>query len=200
MGYLIIVAGNTGVGKTTLTRLLGEKMGMKVGLEEHSDHPFQVQFKKNSTMALNNQIDYLITRAEQEQVIRSGKSTGILDGGLEMDFFVFSRLFHEKGLLIDDEMTLLKRTYELLRRLLPPPELVIHMQATPELITERFLQRGRIVEIATLSDIKRMDSFLLEWLARVPSQRVITVDATVNDPTYASILPAVLEKMTAIQE
>ena len=109
MGKLIVVVGNSGVGKTTLTRALCAAGDFATGLEEHIARPFQALFKNDAGFALANQIDYLLLRAEQERLIRADARTGIQDGGLEMDFFVFTRLFQRKGLLSTQEYRLCER-------------------------------------------------------------------------------------------
>jgi deoxyadenosine/deoxycytidine kinase len=198
MGNLIIIVGNTGVGKSTLTRLLGEQVGFTTGMEEHSERPFQILFKHNCKYALANQIDYLLLRAEQEQNIRSGGLTGVLDGGMEMDFHIFSRLFQMRGWLDEPEFALLDRMYTAFRELLPPPEIVICMLAKPEIIAERFSRRGRPFEIAELSDLQTIDVLLTEWLVHVPQNRLISVDASGNDPGYQKVLPVLREKVMDI--
>jgi len=59
MGQLIIVVGNTGVGKTTLTHQLCQQGGFVGGLEQQGEHPFQQRFATDLTQyALPNQVDY----------------------------------------------------------------------------------------------------------------------------------------------
>lgn len=195
MAKLISVIGNTGAGKTTLARLLCERAGFAAGLESHAERPFQALFKQNPRYALANQVDYLLLRAEQEQSIRRGTRTGVLDGGLEMDFHVFSRLFFQKGWLQAEEFALLERLYAALRAGLPPPDLFIYLQVRPEVAAERFRRRGRPLEIAALEDIRLADALLEEWAARLDPRQVIRFDASEDDPNYSASLPALLEQI-----
>jgi deoxyadenosine/deoxycytidine kinase len=196
MGNLVVVVGNTGVGKTTLVNLLSEKAGLIAGLEGHTERPFQTLFKRDHEYAFANQVDYLMLRSEQEKAIRSGDCNGIMDGGLEMDYLVFSRLFHHKGWLNDSQYALLGRIYTTLRSFLPPPEMIIFMYANPEIITKRYRRRGRHLEIATVADIQMLEGFLENWLDTVSPDRVISFDASADDPFYHTVLPALLEKIS----
>lgn len=197
MGKLISVVGNTGVGKTSLVRALREQAGFVTGLEGHVERPFQALFKRDPRYALANQLDYLLLRAEQEQAIRRGAQTGVLDGGLEMDFHVFSRLFHQKGWLDDGEFALLERFYTTLRNFLPPSEVIIYMQADPAIVAERFRRRARALEIAAPEDIRALSDLLDGWLAQADPERIIHFDASADDPNYRSSLPDLLVQIDA---
>jgi deoxyadenosine/deoxycytidine kinase len=195
MGKIVIVMGNSGVGKTTLTRLLCEQGGYVPGLEQIGERPFQNQFSRNlQHYALANQFDFLLFRAEQELYIRNGKAVGILDGGLEQDFFIFTRHFFHKGYLNEPEFRLCERLVSTLRQMLPPPDLTIHLNAPLEKIAERYGRRGRPFEIAQRDDLDELQILLDEWLSQWAG-RIIHIDASLDDPTYTSVLPDLLRQI-----
>ncbi len=102
MGQLVVVVGNSGVGKTTLVNALARLAPFTVAREQHAERPFQALMKANpSRYALANQLDYLLYRAEQEQAIRQSPDIGLVDGGLDLDFYGFTQLFHHNGYLSD---------------------------------------------------------------------------------------------------
>jgi deoxyadenosine/deoxycytidine kinase len=199
MGRVIIIVGNSGVGKTTLARALSEVGSFATGLEEPGEHPFQELFSKDlQRYSLANQVDYLLYRAEQEQAIRASGRTGLLDGGLEMDYYVFTRLFRERGYLAEEECHLCDRLYALFRVLLPFPDAVIRLTAPLEVIAERYTRRGRILDIAELKDLARIESLIDEWLAGIGSTPIIVVDASQDDFCSEAKLEALLQDLIEV--
>ncbi len=193
MGKVIVIAGNSGVGKTTLVGALCRARPFAVGLEQHAERPFQALMAANPPhYALANQIDYLLWRAEQEHTLRAGPATALIDGGLDLDFHGFTRLFHHKGYLDEAEFDLCRRLYQQLRALLGPPDLILYLTAPLPVIEARYIRRGRPLEIARRDDLAQMEPFVAEWIHSVTDAPVIRVDATADDwgggPALAGLL------------
>jgi len=188
MGKLITIVGNNGSGKTTLAQALGRLSGFHAYLESHEDRPFQPLFSKDvKRYALPNQLDYMLRRAEQERQIRDGEAIGVQDGGLDQDFYLYSRLFHHKNFLDDREFSLCQRTYQTLRAGLPAPDLIVWLQTPLELLRSRLQARARMIDleqIVTLEDLPRLDVYLEEWLEGEDPDKILMVDVSREDQDF----------------
>ena len=200
MNRLIAVVGASGVGKTAFVRALSNAHaparsaleGFSTAYEGHAERPFQTLFKNDARYALANQIDYFLMRAEQESQLRASARIGLVDGGLDLDFHGFSRLFHSRGLLSDPEFDLCRRVYGLIRAYLPRPELIVRLRADEITVASRLSGRDRI-NIARAEDTALFNSFLDEWLASIPPDQVLELDVSDETLEYRHSLHAVLE-------
>jgi deoxyadenosine/deoxycytidine kinase len=194
MNKLISIVGPSGVGKTTLARALCSKHDFAIAYEQHNERPFQTLFKQDSKYALANQLDYLIYRAEQEYQLRQSDKSALMDGGLDLDFHGFTRLFHVHGWLTDDEFNLCQRFYTLTRSLLPPPDLIIALSASAKTINERLASRNRI-NIASSEDAESLSRFMNEWLESISKEKIIRLDITQEDMDYSHSVAIILDKI-----
>ena len=198
MGKLIAVVGNTAVGKTTLVRRLTAAASCAIGLEQHAERPFQEAFAADlSRYALANQIDFFLLRAEQEQAIRAQPGLGLVDGGLDEDFDVFTQYFWRKGYLSTAECDLCARLHALIRRCTPPPDLYVYLTAPLAVIERRFQQRSRTLEIAQRSDLAQLDELVTTWMAGERTTPILTVDASTDAYCAPDAITALLDAISS---
>ena len=194
MAKLIEVVGASGTGKTALVHALAKTGRFVTAYEEHAERPFQALFKSDARYALANQIDYLLLRAEQETQLRASTQTGIMDGGLDLDFHGFTRLFHHHDFLTDSEFDLCQRFYTFFRERSPLPELIVRLSADESTVSSRLSARDRI-NIVRAEDTALFNSFLDEWLAGVPAVHVLELDVSNETLEYKQSVKIILNRI-----
>ncbi len=199
MGKLITIVGNNASGKTTLAKELGKEAGFSAFIETHEDRPYQALFAQDvHRYALHNQLDFLLRRAEQERQIREGGTTGVQDGGLDQDFHLYTRLFHHKGYLDDQEFDLCCRMYTALRAGLPAPDLVVWLRAPLDMLSERIRARARMIDleqIATLDDLPILEGYLEEWLSTMDPSMVLSMDVQGLDLADSAVIQQIRSRI-----
>jgi deoxyadenosine/deoxycytidine kinase len=194
MNKLISIVGASGVGKTALVNALNKTGLFATAYEQHVERPFQALFKQDRGYALHNQMDYFLLRAEQERELRiaGAQKIGLMDGGLDLDFHGFSRLFHQRGLLTDAEYALCGRFYTFLRGTLPFPDLIVHLCADEPTVANRLSKRDRI-NIAAAENTSQFHTYLEEWLSHLPPSQLLELDVSTESIQYAHSVEAVLK-------
>ena len=136
----IAIEGPIGAGKTALTERLGTRLDATVVLEE-TDNPFLADFYADRPgAALQAQLFYLLNRHRQQTALRQAdlfSQTTICDYLFDKDK-IFAYLN-----LDDNELFIYQRLYELLARDIPPPDLVIYLQAPTDVLRRRVRERAR---------------------------------------------------------
>lgn len=194
MKPLISIVGASGVGKTTLMQALCKKHDFATAYEEHEERPFQKLFKQDIKYALANQLDYLIHKAEQEKDVRRSDKMALMDGGLDLDFHGFTRLFHTHNWLSDLDFDLCRRFYNLIRAHQPAPDLIVVLSADEKVIQQRLASRDRI-NIASGDDAKMLEAFINEWLESIHPSKILRIDVSSESIGYAQSISQIMEKI-----
>ncbi|MFH1851579.1 MAG: deoxynucleoside kinase [Candidatus Neomarinimicrobiota bacterium] len=142
--YYIAIEGPIGVGKTSLSRLLAERLGARHVTEEFEDNPFLPDFYRNPEQyAFQTQLFFLLQRYQQQQELRQ---VDMFHNLLVTDYmFVKDRLFASLN-LNEKEMSLYDTVANLLEKNIINPDLVIYLQADTDSLMRRISQRGRSYE------------------------------------------------------
>lgn len=140
----IAIEGSIGVGKTSLAKLLAEKLEGRVILEMMEENPFISKFYSNrEKYAFQTQLFFLLNRYQQQRGLLQRE---LFDKCVICDYlFAKDRIFAYLN-LDDDELNLYERIYQFLDEEIPKPDLVIYLQASVTMLLERIRKRGRNYE------------------------------------------------------
>ena len=139
----VLVAGNIGSGKTSLTRRLGEALGWHTSFESVADNPYLPHFYADMRQwSFHLQVFFLGHRAEQHLALANGPVSAIADRSIYEDAHIFARALHGLNNLTDLDLASYRRVYELVVAGLPSPDLLIYLHAPVSVLMERIHQRG----------------------------------------------------------
>jgi deoxyadenosine/deoxycytidine kinase len=176
----IAIEGVIGVGKTSLARMIAEKLNAKLVLESFEDNPFLEKFYKNPRRyALHTQMYFLLSRYKQLLELRQDD--------LFHNYIISDYIFEKDKIfaylnLADDELELYEKMVAFIERNLQTPDLVIYLQSTVERLMTNIMKRGRSAEKAMsenyISDLNEAYNY---FFFRFKASRVMIVNATEID-------------------
>jgi deoxyadenosine/deoxycytidine kinase len=175
----IIVAGNIGVGKSSLVELLCQKLGWQPFFEPEAENPYLSDFYKNmQSWGFHSQIFFLAHRLELHQNLVTFPGSIILDRSIYEDAEIFAQNLYLQGHLSSRDYQTYRTLYQSVVRLLPPPDLVIYLRATVETLRERISRRGRDYEASIDPDyLARLNQLYDSWIGSFNLSPVLTVPA-----------------------
>ena len=140
----VVVEGPIGVGKTILCRQLAEEWNAREVLEEVEENPFLPLFYRDrKTYAFQTQVFFMINRFNSSRKL---SQPDLFSDRVVSDYmFAKDRIFASVN-LSTEEFDLYSRLALILDREIPTPDLVIYLQASPEILLERIGMRGRPYE------------------------------------------------------
>ncbi len=139
------IEGPIGVGKTTLATLLAERWSMRTLFERPQDNPFLERFYRDTTRhALATQLSFALQRASQTQEAADIVTSG---AALMTDFLTQKSELFARLTLPDDEFQLYKDIASRIHASAPAPDLVVYLQASPEVLFSRIQKRALPMEL-----------------------------------------------------
>lgn len=174
---MVVVAGNIGAGKTSLTERLGRRMGWQTAFESVADNPYLPDFYSNMrTWSFHLQVFFLGHRARQYQELADSQVSAILDRSIYEDAYIFARALHHMGNLSERDYQAYRNLYDLVVRNLPSPDLLIYLRAPVDLLMKRIRDRARNMETGITADyLSLLDSYYDDWLRSFDLCPVLTI-------------------------
>ena len=174
---LIVVAGNIGAGKTSLTERIGARLGWQTSFESVADNPYLPDFYADMrTWSFHLQVFFLGHRAQQYLEMCSSPQSVMLDRSIYEDAHIFARALHHLGNLSERDYLAYRRVFDLVVGRLPPPDLLIHLAAPVQVLMGRIHRRGREIESGITAEyLGLLEDLYAEWLETFDLCPVLTI-------------------------
>ncbi len=203
----IAIAGNIGVGKSTLVRLLCNRMGWQPFYEPEAENPYLEDFYRDMrTWAFQSQVFFLTRRLRDHRRLLDHPTSVVQDRSVYEDAEIFAANLYRQGLMDERDHHSYSDLYHVLIEFLPPPDLVIYLRASVTTLVSRIVQRGRGYEREISPDyLQQLNQLYDEWIANFSLCPVLTVPADnldyVAHPRHLElIVTKVQEKLTGKEE
>jgi len=189
----IAIEGVIGAGKTTLARMLAEKIGAEILLDDAMNNPFLVDFYKDrKRYAFSVQLFFLLTRFQQQQ--QSLLVRDLFAEKIIADYsFIRDHIFATVN-LSKRELILYEKFLPLLKADIPKPDLTIYLQTSTPVLLERIKKRNfgfeRTIDTEYLNDLNEAFNYFFFHYDDSPLLVVKTddIDFVENSEDFESLI------------
>lgn len=184
----VAIAGNIGSGKTTLTKLLAKHYNWDPHYESVEENPYLDDFySEMERWSFNLQVYFLNSRFRQILKIRESEKNIIQDRTIYEDARIFAPNLHAMGLMANRDYNNYESLFELMERLVSPPDLLIYLRASIPTLVGQIHKRGREFENSISIDyLSRLNERYEAWISKYKKGNLLIVEVDnlnfVNNP------------------
>jgi deoxyadenosine/deoxycytidine kinase len=173
----IAVAGNIGVGKSTLTAMLSEKLAWEPFYEAVDDNPYLADFYGDMRQwSFHSQVFFLSRRLRHHRQILDRPGTVVQDRSVYEDAEIFAENLYRQGNMTERDYRTYRELYAAMGLFLPPPDLVVYLRASVPVLLRRIRKRGRDFERQVSAEyLEQLNRLYEEWTERFSLCPVLTV-------------------------
>ena len=197
----IVISGNIGVGKTTLSEKISKKFNWELQLEEVKDNPYLDDFYKSmKNWSFHLQIFFLNSRFNQIQKISESNNVVIQDRSIYEDYEVFTKTLYDSGILMEREFNNYKRLYNTILKYINEPDLLIYLRnLNIDKIISNIDKRSRKFEKSIDKEyLKKLNIYYENWIKKHPQEKILTIDLSeddfIEDPKFLKKIYSMIEK------
>ncbi len=163
----IAIAGNIGVGKSTLTGLLARSLGYRPFYEASADNPYLADFYRDMRgWSFHSQVYFLGRRLEHHRQLLDAGEPAIQDRTVYEDAEIFAANLREQDMMSARDYEAYHRLYLAVRAFLPPPDLIVYLEAPLATLQERIASRGRDYERSIApAYLRQLNALYERWAA-----------------------------------
>ena len=207
MKKFVTIAGNIGVGKSTLVMMLCERLGWQPFYEPEAENPYLADFYRDMrAWSFQSQIFFLTNRLHAHRQLIDHPTSAIQDRSVYEDAEIFASNLYDQGMMDQRDYRSYRELYAVLIEFLPPPDLVIYLRASEDTLLYRIKKRGRDYERqispAYLTQLNRLYESWINGFNLCPVLSVPADDLDyVAHPTHLDLIVAkVQQKLTGKEE
>ena len=174
----VAIAGNIGAGKTTLTKLLAKHYKWEPHYESVAENPYLDDFYgEMERWSFNLQVYFLNSRFRQILEIKESGKNIIQDRTIYEDARIFAPNLHAMGLMPNRDYDNYSSLFELMERLVTPPDLLIYLRASISTLVGQIHKRGRDYENSISIDyLSRLNERYEAWITKYAKGKLLIID------------------------
>ena len=175
--FRIGIAGNIGVGKTTLTKKLSSDLKCYPIYESVIDNPYLPDFYNNmSRWSFNLQIYFLYTRFEGQIKLLKMNKNFIQDRTIYEDKEIFATNLYELGHMSKRDYQTYCELFNSMIQFVKQPDLIIYLKANTDTLMSRIRQRNRSYELEMSSEyIHSLNIYYDKWISKLETKQVLLI-------------------------
>jgi len=198
MKKFIAVAGNIGVGKSTLVSMLSKSLGWEPFYEPETENPYLPDFYRDmKAWAFQSQVFFLTHRLRIHRRLADHPTSVVQDRSVYEDAEIFARNLYRQKQMSERDYETYQELYQVLSEFLPPPDLVVYLRASVEILQRRIRRRGRDYESKIHPDyLAQLNELYEEWVDNFNLCPVLTAPADdINYVKHPAHLEMVIRKV-----
>ena len=174
----VAIAGNIGAGKTTLTKLLAKHYNWKPHFESVEENPYLDDFyAEMERWSFNLQVFFLNSRFRQILELRETGKKIIQDRTIYEDAHIFAPNLHAMGLMTNRDYQNYSSLFELMEKLVTPPDLLIYLRSSIPNLVGQIHKRGRDYENSISIDyLSRLNERYEAWISTYTKGKLLIID------------------------
>ena len=179
MKKFVAVAGNIGVGKSTLVTMLSKRLEWQPFYEPVSENPYLADFYSDMrAWAFHSQIFFLTRRLRSHVELSQHPGSVLQDRSVYEDAEIFAQNLFLQGHIQERDYQTYRELYETAVQLLPPPDLMIYLRASVSTLVDRISRRGRDYERTIAPDyLQSLNNLYESWISDFVLCPVLTIPA-----------------------